>query len=293
MFGVCNVNFCKALSIGECRNCNDVPFCGDHADHFKFHFRRCQYVDCRNKIGVDAASCLAENEFRSKISPCNSLKCFKNNFMFCSVHSEHGKHRQVNIPNIGYIFDGMESVCNGQRNFQCTINSGNYGVSSVKLDSYFVKSVPLVPVVSSSVLTLTAPKRRYHGDIRSCSVNKHKDSKKLRVSNKSISAMDTVDESVSRFEHVCSHCNKKILSSHMLKKDALVNHWRRFCVLSGKVGGDEVLEIEKDLTICNFASNQLPVDDYRTSFSLKGNRMQVLLPSEVSRQFYFLFFNLI
>ena len=77
-----------------------------------------------------------------------------------------------NDRNIGYIFDGMESVCNGQRNFQCTINSGNYGVSSVKLDSYFVKSVPLVPVVSSSVLTLTAPKRRYHGDIRSCSVSK-------------------------------------------------------------------------------------------------------------------------
>ena len=174
MFGLCNVNFCKAVSIGECRKCNDVPFCGEHADHFKFHFRRCQYVDCRNKIGVDAAASLAENEFRSKISPCFSLKCFKNNFIFCSVHSEHGKHRQPNIHLIGYVFDGVESFCNGQKNFVCTNVSWNFGLSSVKLDSYFVKSVPLVPVVSSSVLTLTAPKRRYHGDIRSCSVSKKK-----------------------------------------------------------------------------------------------------------------------
>ena len=75
----------------------------------------------------------------------------------------------------------------------------------------------------------------------------------------------------------------------MKMKDALDNHLRRFCVVSGKVGGDEVLEFEKDLTIHKFSSSQLPVDDYRTSFSVKGNRMQVFELSEVSCHFIFIF----
>ena len=252
MFGVCNVNFCKNESTGECVNCKDVSFCEVHCDHFKFHFRRCQYVDCRNKIGYDSYTSLIPDSFHSKFSPCSSLRCFKNNFIFCGIHSLHSKHGQLNVPVCGYSFVGEEIEIDGSHFFKCSeFGDGGSGILGQD-DKYFRKLVSVEDVsVSNSqlVLNVSSRKRKVYGLVSNSSVSKNKVVSKFRKNVNVAESMSVNTTKGLRYKHLCPRCGKNVLSTYVDLEDGLNVHWRRYCSVAGKEGGDKILECEDGVTL--------------------------------------------
>ena len=83
IFGFCNVNFCEVESTGECLKCKNAFFVTSIVIISKFiSVIVCKWTVVRVKIDFKAASSLLDDEFRSKFSPCSSLSCFQNSFMF-------------------------------------------------------------------------------------------------------------------------------------------------------------------------------------------------------------------
>ena len=81
MFSVCSVNDCVRNSNRCCFKCVNVTFCEDHIDHSTFHYRRCQYDRCRNKISTsDSIVDVDGLEFISKYTLCMNLSCFGRKF---------------------------------------------------------------------------------------------------------------------------------------------------------------------------------------------------------------------
>ena len=241
MFGPCNVNECVKISCWKCIDCNNVPFCSDHMDHVKFHFRRCQFDKCKVFISHEQSLGINDECFQSKFAYCSRAGCFKKQFIFCDTHSAHDKYHTRKVPSRGYKFvlEGRE-VVGAQKMFLCK-------TSSIVGKGFILNKTSRKGNGGITVSLGSSPLKR-SASIVDTMGNVSRQLKKSNVSSlvKSATGLLVVNaesENV-RKDYICEYCNHQVRSYHSTREAGLNLHWRKNCSI---VSGTELV---KSLTEC-------------------------------------------